>query len=80
MKDVPFKFLERVVWRYRHHTNSKTSFWREKHGQFVVMKLEKRYVTHGPYQRSTYLAKVQFDDNKGMSIVNIHELRLEEKT
>lgn len=79
MSKDPFEHRERIIWRYRHHTNSRTSFWREKHGIFVAMKLEKRYRTWGPYQYSTTLCKVQFDGNRGMSIVRVAELKKEIK-
>jgi hypothetical protein len=77
MSKEPFEHRERIVWRYRHHTNRRTSFLREKHGIFVVMKLEKRYNTWGPYQYSTTLCKVHFDGNSNMSIVPVAELTRE---
>lgn len=71
-----FEHRQRIVWGYWHHLG-RNKTWREKHGIFGVMKLEKRYVTHGPYQRSTTLAKVYFDGNRGHSIVPVSELRAE---
>jgi hypothetical protein len=72
-----FEHRERVVWRYNHSLNSRSKVRREKHGIFVAMKLEKRHKTWGPYQYSTTLCKVQFDGNRGMSIVHVSELEKE---
>lgn len=72
--DEPFKHRERIRWTYTHAVG-RNRFRRTKDGIFVVMKLEKHYNTWGPYQRSTRLAKVQFDGNSGMSVVPVSELR-----
>lgn len=65
---------ERVRWTYTHHLNSRSSIERSKDGEFLCMKLEKRYVTHGPYQRSTHLARVILDGNRWPSLVSIYQL------
>lgn len=70
----PFKHRERIRWTYTHAVG-RNRFRRTKDGIFSVMKLEKRYKTWGPYQRSTTLAVVYFDGNRNRSVVPVNELR-----
>lgn len=65
MSEEPFKSRQRIIWRNK------------KHGEFIAMKLEKRYKTWGTYQYSSYLAKVQLEGNRNMSVVSIYDLKPE---
>lgn len=60
--------MKRIKWVYRHYTNSKTSFLREKKGVFIGL------VNHTVRWKGKQLAVVQFDGNKRTSKVVFTEL------
>lgn len=65
---------DRVIWCYRRHLNSKSIALVIKHGTYKA-KIRHTYRYKGPQ-----LAAVEFDGNKRLSKVPLHELELETET